>query len=318
MTRPSGFVSICMIAALAAIASSSAIAQDKPDLSVIEHPIQVRMTGLESQEDLSSFTIQVGDARQELNIEQLGQEVLDQGFDYRSDNFLERFTEAFHPGDIKPEDQVDGLAALASSLGDGGMSALAAEEIVAFIQGAAECAALGGGLWPKGEDNNPRPRLVRSEMDLHFNIGPLPNGTHFGRGQFDVSSIKLLMCVVPSDPASSFPVFVDRRWVINVGDGALQGLQDQRFPPTDPDAPVYPYRLSAHGLGIELVSYYVSGVRQPYTDPLYQKSPHSCIDIFFNIVPTSDHPILVSKPDNLVFCAGGACGDKPPKLDATH
>ncbi|GGH21084.1 hypothetical protein SAMN05444007_102481 [Cribrihabitans marinus] len=297
---------------------TSVNAQDVSDLSFLENGLAVSLDGLEKVESFVSYTIQADEGRSQLSFDSLGQEVLELELNYRSEDFLEVVTEAFPPEDVEDNRAPKGLEAVASAVHDGGMQALAAEETIAFIQGAAKCAASGGELLPKDGDGNPRPRLVRSEMDLHFNVGAMPNGSNFGRGQFDVSSIKVLMCVVSSTPADSFPIIVDRRWVINVGDGALIARTQQRYPPDDADAPIYPFRLSAQGNDIQLVSYYVSGVRQPYTDPLYETSPNSCIDIFFTIVPVSDQPIMISRPGDLVFCAGGACGNRPPKLDATH
>lgn len=298
---------------------SSANAQNVSDMSSVDRGVSVRIDGLAEEKNLVSYTIQAEDGREELNFQTLAQEVLDLGLNYRSEEFLEELMQSFvPPEDIKPDQILRGLEGIASALHDGGMHALAAEEVIAFVQGTAECLANEGTIWPQDGDGNPRPRLIRSEMDLHFNIGTLPNDSNFGRGQIDVGSIKILMCIVSANPAISYPIIVDRRWIINVGDGALRALTDQRFPPNDPAAPVYPFRLSAQGNGIELVSYYVSGVRQPRTDPIYNKSPNACIDIFFNIVPQPDQPIIISKPSDLVFCAGGACGNRPPKLDATH
>ena len=318
MTRSLRLITSTIAVALATGLLSSVSAQDQTALSSVDQGVSVRLTGLESEARLVSYTIATEDGRAELNIQALAEEVLTGSLEYRSDNFLETVLDAFPRVDIAEKPFPVGMDGIASALHDGGMHALAAEEVLAFIQGSANCLAAGGVMWPQDAAGNPRPRLIRSEMDLHFNIGQLPNGSNFGRGQFDVSSIKLLMCVVPETPADSYPIIVDRRWVINVGDGALMARTDQRFPPSDPEAPIYPFRLSAQGKGIELVSYYVSGVRQPRTDPIYRKSPNACIDIFFNIVPTSDQPIMISKPGDLVFCAGGACGDRPPNLDATH
>ena len=80
------------------------------------------------------------------------------------------------------------------------MHALAAEELLSFIAGAAECNAQGGVLAPNNAQGNPRPRLVQSTMDLHFNVGQMPDGTNFGRAQLDVISLKVLLCVVVSTP----------------------------------------------------------------------------------------------------------------------
>lgn len=312
-------ISLVFLVALATGQFSTANAQNVADLSSADHGVSVRIDGLADEQNLVSYTVQVEGGREELNFPALAQEVLDLELNYRSEDFLEEFMQSYPPPeDIKPDRILGGLEGIASALHDGGMHALAAEEVIAFIQGSAECLANEGTIWPQDGNGNPRPRLIRSEMDLHFNIGILPNNSNFGRGQIDVGSIKLLMCIVSASPANSYPIIVDRRWIINVGDGALRALTDQRFPPNDPSAPVYPFRLSAQGNGIELVSYYVSGVRQPRTDPIYNTSPNACIDIFFNIVPQPDQPIMISKPSDLVFCAGGACGNRPPKLDATH
>jgi len=318
MTRSLRLISFSIMAALATGSLSSVSAQDLTELSSVDSGVSVRLDGLADEAKLVSYTVGTEGGRAQLDIAALAEEVLDLGLEYRSADFLEAVLQAFPPDDLDDDQFSVGMQGIASALHDGGMHALAAEEMLAFIQGSANCLAAGGVMWPQDADGKPRPRLIRSEMDLHFNVGELPNGSNFGRGQFDVASIKLLMCVVPETPADSYPIIVDRRWVINVGDGALVARTDQRFPPSDSSAPIYPYRLSAQGNGIELVSYYVSGVRQPRTDPIYNVSPNACIDIFFNIVPVPDQPVMISKPGDLVFCAGGACGNRPPKLDATH
>ncbi|WP_299047388.1 hypothetical protein [uncultured Tateyamaria sp.] len=318
MTRSLRMISFGIMVGLATGSFSPVFAQDQTALSSVDLGVSVRLEGLASEARLASYTIETQDGRAQLDIQALAEQVLDLGLEYRSDDFLEAVLQTFPRPDVNDNQFLAGMEGIASALRDGGMHALAAEEILAFVQGSANCLAAGGVMWPQDADGAPRPRLIRSEMDLHFNIGELPNGSNFGRGQFDVASIKLLMCVVPETPADSYPIIVDRRWVINVGDGALIARTDQRFPPSDPSAPVYPYRLSAQGNGIELVSYYVSGVRQPRTDPIYKTSPNACIDIFFNIVPVPDQPVMISKPGDLVFCAGGACGNRPPRLDATH
>ncbi len=279
--------------------------QESSGETMVSRNVFAIIEGLDKEQSLSSFTIEVDRERQPLDIAALAQDVVDGKLDYRSDDFAQILVDA-KDNELIGSD----LGALVDAYQDGGMHAVAAEQVIAFVQGGADCVANGGVL------ASDRPRLIRSEMDLHFNVGPLPDGSNFGRGQFDVSSIKVLLCVVANAPENSYPIIVDRRWVFNVGDEALIAQTDVEFPPNS--GKTYPFNLKASGVGIELVSYYVSGVRQPRTNILYKKSPNSCIDIFFNVEPVADQPVMISKPGDLVFCAGGACGDKPPKLDATH
>ncbi|WP_299892952.1 hypothetical protein [uncultured Ruegeria sp.] len=280
-------------------------AQESAGESMVSRNVFATIEGLDKEQSLSTFTIEVDGKRRQLDIAALVQDVVEDKLDYRSDDFAQILVDA-KDNELIGSD----LGALVDAYQDGGMHAVAAEQVIAFVQGGAECVANGGVLASN------RPRLIRSEMDLHFNVGPLPDGSNFGRGQFDVSSIKVLLCVVANAPENSYPIIVDRRWVFNVGDEALERLTEVEFPPNSDN--IYPVNLKAKGVGIELVSYYVSGVRQPRTDILYKKSPNSCIDIFFKVAPDSDQPVMISKPGDLVFCAGGACGGKPPKLDATH
>ncbi len=323
MTRSITLFRTTVLAGFAAGFWCAAQAQESSALSGVSQGLSVNLSGLENEQRLVSYTTrtELGGMPQQLNFEELAKELPDEFARYEREEFLEAFLAGYLPDNYAEEQNIQGLSGLsglASALQDGSMSALAAEEALAFIAGTAQCQSLGGEVFPKDDQGNPRPQLVQSTMDLHFNVGALPGNKNFGRGQFDIHSLKILLCVVADTPADSFPIIVDRRWVLNVTDDKLEARTDVQFPPNDPAAPIFPFQLTAEGRGIELVSYYVSGVRQPRTDMIYKKSPHACIDIFFNFVPQQDAPVFISIPDNVVFCAGGACKDRPPYLDATR
>lgn len=287
--------------ALVMCLQSQAIAQSNEESAI---QLQVLKVGGEWDEKAVSYTIERDGERVSLEIAPLAEAVRKAELDFRSETFLR---DLLAKEDL---DQIDpNLADLKRALEAGGMQALAAEEIVAFAQEGAACIAEGGQLASNV------PHLIRSEMDLHYNIGNGPNNTHFGRGQFDISSIKVLLCVVVQNITASYPIIVDRRWVLNVGDEALEDDTDVAGPD---GSTIYDYQLKASGEGIELVSYYVDGIRQPRTGPLYVKSASSCIDIYFNFVPGPDESVIISQPSAMRFCAGGACSGVPPKLDATN
>lgn len=181
----------------------------------------------------------------------------------------------------------------------GGLEAIYIDELFAFINEGALCFANGGIPLSKLF-------LIVSEMDLHYNLDTKG-------AQIDIDSRKGMICF-SLDQMDFELVQLRRRWVVNVANGALIHQVNK----SAPNGTTYPFYLGAEGEAISLVSYYVNGVLQPSSNPIYEQSSDSCIDIFFTVVPPTDGPIIISEPSMSLFCAGGACKKHPPKLDATH
>lgn len=181
----------------------------------------------------------------------------------------------------------------------GGLEAIYLDELFAFINAGALCYANGGIPLSKLF-------LILSEMDLHYNLDTKG-------AQIDIDSRKGMICFF-IDQLDFELVQLRRRWVVNVANAALV----HEIGKVAPNGNTYAFYLGAKGMAISLVSYYVDGVLQPSLEWNYAQSNGSCIDIFFTFVPPTDGPIIISDPNMSLFCAGGACKQTPPGLDATH
>jgi hypothetical protein len=180
-----------------------------------------------------------------------------------------------------------------------GLEDIYLDELFAFINAGALCYMNGGIPLSKLF-------LIVSEMDLHYNLDTKG-------AQIDIDSRKGMICF-SLDQLDFELVQLRRRWVVNVANEALVHKVNKLAP----NGNTYAFYLGAKGTAISLVSYYVDGVLQPSSDWNYGQSPDSCIDIFFTFVPPTDGPIIISDPIMSLFCAGGACKQTPPGLDATH
>ncbi len=207
------------------------------------------------------------------------------------------------------------LSALQENFRGGGIGGLVSYEMAEFVALHAGCLKADG-VPVSGATRT----VIRS--DLRFNVN-----LDYGRGVFDIDSIKLFSCYIGKGAGTLIVQPIERRWVIAVGEGLELQQNVEAIDRDKGGTRIYPWGLKARGLPIRLVAIYFGGEFVRKTRPNGQPDPrahfydvaaNACLDVLFpNPVPPPQDGHMVSHPGALMFCAGSYCGANPG-VDATQ
>lgn len=219
------------------------------------------------------------------------------------------------PAGLSDSDSARLLSALQKNFRGGGIGGLVAYEMAEFVALHAGCLKVNG-VPVSGAKRS----VIRSDLKFNVNID-------YGRGVFDINSIKLFSCYIGKGAGTLLVQPIERRWVIAVGDG-LELQQNVEAVDRDTGGTrTYPWGLKARGRPIRLVAIYFGGdiVRKKRPDGLpdprahfYDVAANACLDVLFpDPAPPPQDGHMVSRPGALMFCAGSYCGANPG-VDATQ
>jgi hypothetical protein len=207
------------------------------------------------------------------------------------------------------------LSALQENFRGGGIGGLVAYEMAEFVALHAGCLKADG-----VPVSGARRSVIRSDLKFNVNID-------YGRGVFDIDSIKLFSCYIGKGAGTLIVQPIERRWVIAVGEGLELQQNVEAVDMNNGGTRIYPWGLKARGYPIRLVAIYFGGDIVRKTSPggvpdprahFYDVAANACLDVLFpDPAPPPQDGHMVSRPGALMFCAGSYCGANPG-VDATQ